>query len=426
MNQKKKEKNKKNYIIQVLCVFFSLILWVFVMYDENPIDKKLITAVPVKLKDLNKITKLNLIPSLDQNITCDVEVIGKRGIISSLYRSNIDLYLQIDNPVVGENTGNVVVNDDGLAVDIIVNPDKVKINLENIVSKSMPVNVQADGKLTENLLIKKIDISPREVYIKGAESQVEKVNKAVAFIKLNDVKESFSKWADIKFLDKEGIEVQQITATDSSSIINVQIENRKTVPIKYNFSEENYTLSPDYTPSSDTVEIKGDSSIINKIEKIDTEVIDVESLKNRTILKSKLVIPQGIEASINEIEIENTKVENSFKEVEFTKDDINIIGTEDSNLNEELNKNIVLPQQIKVRTEYLENLENEKYAKKENYLLELDYNKYDKEKNIIPLEVKTNLEVVNIIVEPDNVKVQEIKDNTNNENEIDVEKEEKN
>lgn len=395
----------KNHIVKIACICSAFLLWVFVMYEMNPIDKRVITSVPVNITNLDKMQNINLVQSVGQNFAANVEIQGRRSILSSISKENIKLEASIDTPTIGINNAMISLSNGNKDVEYRITPEYLEVSLEKLDTKNMNVSVNATGLPVADANLSKITIHPQHVFIKGPATQVQKVNKVQCEINLENTSESFSKWADLKILDSDGKEVEGVKSTDTSAIVDVDISIKKKVPIDIHYSSENFILPQDYQIDEQEVEITGESSLIKGIQSISTQVVDVSRLSSESVVRVELKVPEDVNTSINYITIINNKKDEKSASLKFTSDDIIVKDNKDKELNDSIKSNIVIPDEVSVNISFKEGEEID-YLNKDNYKLYLDLNKYDKDTNTIPLDMQTSLDNDGYTLSPDKITVE--------------------
>ncbi len=283
INRKSSKPHKKKVQTIALSILLSVIVWFMVTSLADPditttvsnLDVRFVGEMALREKAL-AVTGRNNVPQLS------VVVTGKR---SDLMNNMDNIYVQVDLSDI-DSTGEY-----NLAGTISVPTTRIKVEkekygdipvkIEPLVSKEIDVTVKQTGTL-KNKLVKSVVNNPK-VMIMGAESEMEKVEGAVATVDISELAEDNTEKVNYLLIDKSGALIDE-NETLESARSNVEVSNTiydaKTLPVEPMLTAEmdkEYMLKPDkssVTPASVVVGVNGennDDKVIARIDRINEE-----------------------------------------------------------------------------------------------------------------------------------------------------------
>lgn len=283
INRKSSKPHKKKVQTIALSILLSVIVWFMVTSLADPditttvsnLDVRFVGEMALREKAL-AVTGRNNVPQLS------VVVTGKR---SDLMNNMDNIYVQVDLGDI-DSTG-----DYNLAGTISVPTTRIKvekekygdipIKIEPLISKEIDVTVKQTGTL-KNKLVKSVVNNPK-VMIMGAESEMDKVEGAVATVDISALAEDNTEKVNYLLTDKSGALIDE-NETLESVRSNVEVSNTiydaKTLPVEPMLTAEldkEYILKTDKSsvaPASVIVGVNGennDDKVIARIDRINED-----------------------------------------------------------------------------------------------------------------------------------------------------------
>lgn len=283
INRKSSKPHKKKVQTIALSILLSVIVWFMVTSLADPditttvsnLDVRFVGEMALREKAL-AVTGRNNVPQLS------VVVTGKR---SDLMNNMDNIYVQVDLGDI-DSTG-----DYNLAGTISVPTTRIKvekekygdipIKIEPLISKEIDVTVKQTGTL-KNKLVKSVVNNPK-VMIMGAESEMDKVEGAVATVDISALAEDNTEKVSYLLTDKSGALIDE-NETLESVRSNVEVSNTiydaKTLPVEPMLTAEldkEYILKTDKSsvaPASVVVGVNGennDDKVIARIDRINED-----------------------------------------------------------------------------------------------------------------------------------------------------------
>lgn len=201
--------------------------------------------------------------------------------------------------------------------DIVSGSRTVMVVFDTIVSKNFPITPDVEGlNLAENYALNRTACSPLEVTVTGPESEVEKINSAVARVEMDGtITESVTRKAQIELLDADGnqinLEYATMNVTDTDVIMTVYLQ--KELPLSVNFinAPPSFDLSTlQYSLSQESLMIAGPAKQVESLDKIDVASFDLSSYVQNQSYQLAVELPTGLIA-VEDISNVTLQIDNS-------------------------------------------------------------------------------------------------------------------
>lgn len=295
---------KSNLVMKITAVLFAVILWSYVISETNPDRTRVIPDVPV-LWEVSQLNDKNLAISeslSDVLNTCNVKIVVKQSDLNYLDKNSINAYvdLSIINGV-GDYELTVNATPNGITGQVLeVSPSKIKVHVDDYVSKTVPVVVNTIGSVPSGYYANIPEISPTTIEVKGARTDVAKVASAVCNVDLTGLTEGFNKNMEIDLLDYEGnmIDKDLFPSELPAVIVKLDVLPMKTVSIDIDGSiigqdevASSYEVA-DISCEPKTVDIAGDA--VAGINKIDLVPYSVSGKSASESVALEYAPPEGV------------------------------------------------------------------------------------------------------------------------------------
>jgi YbbR domain-containing protein len=296
---------RNNFWMKIAALGIACVLWFFVISETNPPRIKEFHPIPVTFTNAEvlKSKGLTSLQDLSQIIkSASATVVASTNQLKYLESGNITLTVDLSGisspgeykiPIKGSvSQGNVTV----------VSPSEVTVDIENVVTSQLPVDVQLVGSKKANLYYGQPKLNKSTVQISGARSKVEKYSKAVCYIDLQDLAGPVTESKTVQILDANGNSVQDTNMVGElpSVIVSIDVYPKKEVPI------DTQELISSITGIADgykidgvvldpaTVELAGPSDVLDKITKVSLEKITLNNASVDSSMQAAVIVPQGV------------------------------------------------------------------------------------------------------------------------------------
>lgn len=284
-----------NLIHKVIALLLAMILWLYVITDENPpIDK--ITNVNITYENLNeeyvlteKVTSVNVKVKGDSKI---VNNLSEKDIVANVDLSHVQLGRQSIAVKVSTNVG-IEITD--------IFPREISINVDKVAEKQVPVKIALMGQTAHGYSSFKATVKPSHVVLRGPQDILKNIVEARVDVNLDDAKANLELNLPMKVQDQRGNTYSTENLKMNPETVEVFVPvlkdtPSKTVPIKSVFRGKpasNYQISRTIL-EPETVKILGQFDNLENINYINTEPIDIENISENTTKEVDLRIPEGL------------------------------------------------------------------------------------------------------------------------------------
>lgn len=286
----------RNLTAKILAVILAIILWLYVMNEQNPPVEATFT-VPLEVRNV-----MSGLVVEDAPDTVRVKVRGPRSIIAGVMTKDLKSYIDLRGLGEGQHNVRVAAAIPSSLNLVEVSPDKVTVRLDTSISRQVPVEVRLTGSAAAGVAVGKVTARPEQITIEGPKSAVNAVERVVAIVDLSGRQADFTVDVPLKLLNQSGKEVQGLTVYSNKATVTATLvkgPSKKTVdvkPIIYGELASGVQLAR-ITTEPAKVEITGDSREIEKIDFIYTEPVNLAGINRETTREAKLQLKEGIVAS---------------------------------------------------------------------------------------------------------------------------------
>lgn len=310
-------KTKQKIIVQIVSLFISIGLWLYVTNTENPIRTVEVSKVPVQLLNANDLSKQGMALVPNQSIYVDLKVEGYSQDVYKLNKDNFSIKIDLAEYALklGDNSIPITIVDTPSNVTVKNTSNLVvTVKIEEIIEKDFKVESRIDVAAKANYYVAQPQINPETVTVSGPKSLVSQVKGVVVLGQEDNVFEDIVKNYEVVAIGDSGDTVEGVKLSTERVQVIIKVNPGKSVPIKvgtignagYNINIASMELSQNY------VEITGPQYILDSISEIYTEAIDLSRITKNSNMEVALIFPDGIEkASISyvtvSIEVEEVK-----------------------------------------------------------------------------------------------------------------------
>lgn len=288
----------KDTTIKILSVIFAILLWFYVITEQNPVVPKEIT-IPVKITNMETLDKYDMVLLDDPNsFSINLRLKGKKEILDTVNANTINAYADISGyRKQGENHVPVVISGipEGIGITSKAN-QTVKLNLDKKVFSQRTVTAKITGNPVAGLAYITPELTPSEVILTGAESLINKIKAATVEVDIAGASNNVIKRLPVRLLDEQGKDVSGVETSPQYINVNVPIANTKRVPINLVLEGnvgEGYTISEQLVQPREIL-VTGEQQVLDSLTAINTAALNINNLAADTELEVKLELPPGV------------------------------------------------------------------------------------------------------------------------------------
>lgn len=345
-----------NLGLKLLSIFLALIVWLMIMFNQDPEVTRTIRDVPVIKENVEEsLTSKGFGYTVESSEMVDIKVTGARSVVDGLssddFRATAD-FMTIDSMsrvaieiiCLSESKDNLVIEP---------NTDRMLIREESMDDKEVTLEAKPFGDVRENYYLKSANPETVRVVVKGSETSVSKVKKVLADVNLDDMYKSSSDRYELYAVDAEGNKIDSnmisFYVNDSqvkNITVNVTIYEKKEIPvyidITNNPAEGYYCPDRVIKTMPETLTIAGLGKNLEKIKelRIEESVIGLSESKEciydndkiESILKSRYGDTYELVDSNQRLSAKIKIEKTPSRTISITNDDVEIVnGSEEYN-----------------------------------------------------------------------------------------------
>lgn len=284
---------RHNLPAKILALLGAVILWFFVMNDQNPSVNSTFTVPVYTINGPDGYTiKLN-----PRDVT--VKVRAPRASFTATKPDDFKAYVDLEDAVEGTNRLKVrTVVPQGFEV-VDISDEIIEVTMEALIEKQVSVNIQVTGNTGAHSALDKILPEKDSVKVTGPRNNVERVNQVVGYLNLANNTSDFTAKVKLTPVDVDGNIVDGVSLSTKEMDVTAKIlsgVDKKVVSIKPVYSglpEHNFEVSV-VSAQPDKVEVTGKTEVLEKLNEIFTDDIIVDGANADITKDVNLVLPDGI------------------------------------------------------------------------------------------------------------------------------------
>ena len=280
--------------LKIISIVAAIIMWLYVMNEQNPQVTYVIRDVPVRLQNLDENKFALKDDSAEYKV--NVKVKGRRSLVADIKPGDIYAYVNLRGRIEGDNLIRVDITTPTNIELIDVSPREIMVTLDAIVEEQMPVSVDVSGVPAPGFAVDKTTSKPQAVVVKGPRSMVNAVKKVSASLDISDKTATVVSTLPVRVLDAQNKEQKGVSFRPDVVEVTVSIVPVSNVQVLPNISgnpPEGYIIR-DVRIDPPTVVVTGGHDVLEGLQSISTEAINVEGATSTVSTDAKLIIPKGV------------------------------------------------------------------------------------------------------------------------------------
>lgn len=294
----------KNLGAKILALVFATFLWVYVVGVSDKLAN-FPAKIPIIVKNLS--SNLAVATELPE---VDLKIRAPYASWEKLTADNFTCFVDLAGFRPGEYELDIqAVCSDPAVVVLEKKPFRIKVKIDPLTSKKVPLEAKFEGKPGEGYIVTNSEILPKEVEIRGAKSVLDNILSVYGVIYLDGEMTRIQRKIEVVALDAQGNKIKNLTFEPDSADATVLIQKAadiKTVGIKVNLTgspNQNYWVSKIIAEPAILI-LGGKAEALKNTNYIETEKINISGIFSNSTYKAKLIIPEGIRVSGNIKEVE--------------------------------------------------------------------------------------------------------------------------
>ncbi len=307
-------RTRHNFGLKLLSLVFSIILCNIIMAQSNPVRRIQVNEVAVEYvgQDTLRSNKLTLSPESQAglreiSVTLGVRMQELNRVDSESVSASVDL-ASVTKP--GEYELPIQVSSE-LGTVYARNPQKIKVTVEQLVTKTVPVESETTGDMPSGYSISSLSLSPDVITVTGPKSLVDQVYQAVVRLDVSQLNKSFTGSQSFVLINEAGEELDSTGIELSASGVITSVSVKKTVSLPVNAAlslvgadqlAEGYQLT-DITILPETVNVTGSDTALADVVELTCDAIDIAGLSESKTFTVKLKPIAGLTMETDEVDV---------------------------------------------------------------------------------------------------------------------------
>mgnify|MGYP004622497067 FL=1 len=291
---------RKNLPVKILALIASIIMWGYVMNEENPSVNGRYT-VPVEI--------INAPEGYDVNMgvrEVTLKVRAPRSLMAAAHESDFKAVIDLSGDTEGEYDEKIrTVIPQGFEL-LGMSDDTVHVTMEALIAHGVPVDIVVNGKAAHGMELGEITPSQQYVNVYGPRHLVDSIVKASGKIKLADNNSDFTMRVKLTAVTADGENINNLAVLPGELDVTVQLvpgEGKKIVPVKPTVTgilPEGYVLG-EVTVQPNQVELAGANKTLADIKNVDTVPVSLHGVTSTLDKDVELSLPEGIASTVKKV-----------------------------------------------------------------------------------------------------------------------------
>lgn len=291
---------RKNLPVKILALIAAIIMWGYVMNEENPSVNGRYT-VPVEI--------VNAPEGYDVNMgvrEVTLKVRAPRSLMAAAHESDFKAVIDLSGDTEGEYDEKIrTVIPQGFEL-LGMSDDTVHVTMEALIAHGVPVDIVVNGKAAQGMELGEIKPAQQYVNVYGPRHLVDSIVKASGKIKLADNNSDFTMRVKLTAVTADGENINNLAVLPGELDVTVQLvpgEGKKIVPVKPTVSgilPEGYVLG-EITVQPNQVEVAGANKTLADIKNVETIPLSLHGVTSTLDKDVELSLPEGIASTVKKV-----------------------------------------------------------------------------------------------------------------------------
>lgn len=286
----------KNFFLILFSLIISCIFWLAVVSTEQNIKT---FEENIRIENFN-IPENLFVSSSKKHVSIKVD--ASKEVMKDLGVENFQAFVDLSEMLTGEQRVKIVVKSTSPQVRIVsYAPKEVLIKLEEVQEKSMPIELELEGSVSEDYSIEKESIDLKLAIIRAGETILNQVNTVKAVLKLQGETSNIIKKIPLLAFNAEGeiLDTVEISPLEVEvSVLLSQVTDTKNigikVPITGEIEAENLFIKSIHISPSIT-ELRAKKYVLDNIDFIEAQELDISEITQSSTFHKKIIPPLGTE-----------------------------------------------------------------------------------------------------------------------------------
>ncbi|MDZ4277832.1 MAG: CdaR family protein [Dehalococcoidia bacterium] len=293
---------RNNWGIGLLSVVLAVSLWVYITEREDTVEAARVSGtVPVEC--VNPPPGLTVFPPCDESVS--VRVRAPESVLENLTAQDFRAIADLSSAAGPEATVSVRVESEESRAEVVdFTPEEITVGLENVITRTVPVEFEALGGLPRGLRLGTVELSVEEADVTGPERLVRDVAAVRADVNLTGARTNFEQRVPLQATTAAGTPIEDIEIEPDSVVATVEVTQVEfslgllVRPIISGIPASGHEVTGiEWNPTFITV--TGAAEVLQSIDivqGIETDVVSIDDATSDVTRTVSLRLPEGVTA----------------------------------------------------------------------------------------------------------------------------------
>lgn len=279
-----KYKFTNNMSLKIMAIIFAALLWLIVVNIDDPVETSTFRNIEVEVQNAEVVTNEGkTYKILDDTQNVSVSVKAKRSILAKLTSANIvatadmsQMQIRALIPI----TATVPGYEGRYTAE--ATPRNLRVKVEDQTKNVFPLTVSATGTSRDGYVVGEMTTNPEKITVRGSESLVKSIDKAVAKVDVSGLSKSTVLPAELIYYDSKGNPVDKSQLSDNLGeegvTVNVQVLNTKNVSLSFGVTgtpAEGYILGS-VTSEPEKIQVSGTEEALKLFDTLEVPATEID------------------------------------------------------------------------------------------------------------------------------------------------------
>ncbi len=286
-----------NLTTLLLALILAVVVWATAVRANDPVETR---NLEIDVDTVGQPADATLVGSPPESAIVTLQ--GSASALDKISPFDYVGIIDLSNVPFGETEVPIEVQGGQEQVDIeSVFPATAQIQMEQLVTREIPVNLQVRGEVARGHRVGDVRIEPKTIQISGPAPRVSQLAESRVTVFVDDAREDITELRRLTFYDVEGNVESVIGLTVNPAEVEViipviELAGFAEKPVTVNFVGEparGYRLL-DVKVEPSSVQVTGSPALIDAL-RVQTEPVDISGLDESESRRVTLDLPSGVE-----------------------------------------------------------------------------------------------------------------------------------
>jgi YbbR domain-containing protein len=291
----------KNFQTFLWAFALAVAVWISAVLQADP-DETRPLPNPVPVQIIGQASNLVLNTNIPREVEVTLRAPRSVWAVIEADADSVRAILDLSEMAAGEHTVQLQIQVDPRPVQIIaVSPRSVTFELEPLITRTFTVDPSITGVPAIGYQAGDAIYEPMEIVVSGAQSQVNKVERARVSINLNGIREDFDQTVPVEVIDKDGQRVSGVTVSPESIRVTMPVSQQggyRDVAVKVSIIgrvASGYRLTDlSVFPPVVTVFSTDPQLVANLPGVVETQPLDLQNAQEDITIRLAINLPEGV------------------------------------------------------------------------------------------------------------------------------------